>query len=83
MTRTIIAAALLYACGVVQEADYSSDGTATAWSADLFYRAGFQWGHYYNSTSDGMHFTLTDNIRNSHDGGNRGLRKVYEYSETY
>lgn len=44
-----------------------------------FYRAGFQWGHYYNSTSDGMHFALTDNIRVSHDGGKRGLRKVYEY----
>jgi hypothetical protein len=47
-----------------------------------FYRAGFQWGHYYVSTSDAMHFTLTDNIRISHDG-NEGLRKVYEYSETY
>ena len=47
-----------------------------------FYRAGFQWGHYYVSTSDGMHFTLTDNIRISHDG-NDGLRKVFDYSETY
>jgi hypothetical protein len=47
-----------------------------------FYRAGFQWGHYYVSTSDGMHFTLTDNIRVSHDG-NSGLRKVYEYIEKY
>ena len=47
-----------------------------------FYRAGFQWGHYYVSTSDGMHFTLTDNIRISHDG-NSGLRKVYEYIEEY
>jgi len=47
-----------------------------------FYRAGFQWGHYYVSTSDGMHFTLTDNIRISHDG-NEGLRKVFAYSETY
>lgn len=47
-----------------------------------FYRAGFQWGHYYVSTSDGMHFTLTDNIRISHDG-NEGLRKVFDYSENY
>lgn len=47
-----------------------------------FYRAGFQWGHYYVSTSDAMHFTLTDNIRISHDG-NEGLRKVFEYCETY
>jgi hypothetical protein len=29
-----------------------------------------------------MHFTLTDNIRIAHDG-NDGLRKVFEYSETY
>ena len=47
-----------------------------------FYRAGFQWGHYYVTTSDGMHFTLTDNIRISHDG-NDGLRKVYDYIEAY
>ena len=47
-----------------------------------FYRAGFQWGHYYVSTSDAMHFTLTDNIRISHDG-NSGLRKVFEYIEVY
>ena len=47
-----------------------------------FYRAGFQWGHYYVSTSDAMHFTLTDNIRISHDG-NQGLRKVFEYTESY
>jgi len=47
-----------------------------------FYRAGFEWGHYYVSTSDGMHFTLTDNIRISHDG-NKGLRKVFEYTENY
>jgi len=47
-----------------------------------FYRAGFEWGHYYISTSDGMHFTLTDNIRISHDG-NKGLRKVFEYTENY
>ena len=47
-----------------------------------FYRAGFQWGHYYISTSDAMHFTLTDNIRISHTG-NEGLRKVKEYIEAY
>ncbi len=47
-----------------------------------FYRAGFQWGHYYVSTSDAMHFTLADNIRISHDG-NDGLRKVFEYAESY
>ncbi len=47
-----------------------------------FYRAGFQWGYYYVSTSDAMHFTLTDNIRLSHDGSD-GLRKVFAYSETF
>ena len=36
------AAALLYACGVVQQAKYSSAATSTGWKADLFYRAGFQ-----------------------------------------
>jgi len=34
------AAALLYACGVVQQADYSSSGTSTAWEETLFYRSG-------------------------------------------
>jgi len=47
-----------------------------------FYRAGFQWGHYYISASDAMHFTLTDNIRTDHSG-NAGLRKVFSYIETY
>lgn len=35
------AAALVYACGVVQEADYGSS-TSTAWRSELFYRAGFE-----------------------------------------
>ena len=35
------AAALVYACGVVQEASYSKGSTGTAWSASLFTRAGF------------------------------------------
>lgn len=43
-----------------------------------FFRAGFQWGHYYNSTSDAMHFTLTDAIARDHSS-EQGLRKVYEY----
>ena len=45
-----------------------------------FYRAGFQWGHYYVSTSDAMHFSLTDNIKMDHSS-RQGLRKVREYSE--
>ncbi|MBO5695263.1 MAG: C10 family peptidase, partial [Lentisphaeria bacterium] len=35
------AAALVYACGVVQEATYGGY-TSTAWSTNLFYRAGFE-----------------------------------------
>lgn len=45
-----------------------------------FYRAGFLWGHYYKSTSDGMHFTLSDNIVIQHDSKD-GLRKVFSYIE--
>ncbi len=49
-----------------------------------FFRAGFQWAHYYNSTSDGMHFTLTDAIdRNAFSKGSRSLRKVFEYDCAY
>lgn len=43
-----------------------------------FFRAGFQWGHYYKSTSDAMHFTLTDAIARDHSSA-EGLRKVFEY----
>ena len=43
-----------------------------------FYRAGFQWGHYYISTSDAMHFSLSDNIQMDHSG-KKGLRKVRDY----
>ena len=34
-------AALCFAAGVIQKADYSSDATSTAWSTELFQRAGF------------------------------------------
>lgn len=43
-----------------------------------FYRSGFTWAHYYASTSDGMHFALTEYVTGDHDGEN-GLRKVFEY----
>lgn len=36
------AAALIYACSVIQEASYDGDGTATAWNTELFYRSGFE-----------------------------------------
>ena len=36
------AAALIYACGVVQQANYASNGTGTPWTEELFYRSGFE-----------------------------------------
>ena len=49
------AAALLYACGVVQEATYGTDATSTTYNEDLFRRAGLksfnfvytEWDQYY------------------------------------
>ena len=65
------AAALQYACGVVQRAHYSSSGTSTAWSHDLFFRSGFLSIHsfygpqpsttYYWGTADSTgHFSVSD-----------------------
>ncbi|MBR0081609.1 MAG: M15 family metallopeptidase [Clostridia bacterium] len=44
-----------------------------------FYRAGFEWAHYYKSTSDAMHFCLSEYVTYSHDDKAQGLRKVYVY----
>ena len=44
-----------------------------------FFRAGFQWGFYYETACDGMHFMLTENDINRHMHSDIGLRKVYEY----
>ena len=46
-----------------------------------FYRAGFDWAHYYKSTSDGMHFCLSEFVTHKHDEAKYGLRKVFEYIE--
>ena len=46
-----------------------------------FFRAGFQWGYYYETACDGMHFMLTENDINRHMHSDIGLRKVYEYIE--
>ena len=46
-----------------------------------FYRAGFEWGFYYETTCDAMHFMLTENDRNRHMHTDIGLRKVYDYIE--
>lgn len=43
-----------------------------------FYRAGFLWGHYYKSTSDGMHFTLSDRVSTHHEDDG-SLRKIFSY----
>ena len=44
-----------------------------------FYRAGFQWGYYYETACDAMHFTLSENDINRHMHSDIGLRKIYEY----
>ena len=46
-----------------------------------FFRAGFEWGFYYETTCDAMHFMLTENDRNRHMHSDIGLRKVYDYIE--
>lgn len=46
-----------------------------------FFRAGFNWAHYYKSTSDGMHFCLSEYVTYSHDDKEMGLRKVTVYAE--
>jgi len=44
-----------------------------------FFRAGFQWGYYYETACDGMHFMLTENDINRHMHSDIGLRKIYTY----
>ena len=38
-----------------------------------FFRAGFQWGYYYETACDGMHFMLTENDINRHMDTDIGL----------
>ncbi len=45
-----------------------------------FYRAGFLWAHYYRTTSDAMHFCLSEFVTYKHDDKKMGLRKVYSYA---
>lgn len=45
-----------------------------------FYRAGFDWAHYYRASSDAMHFCLSEHVSFLHDG-EQGLRKVFMYAE--
>lgn len=44
-----------------------------------FYRAGFEWAHYYKATSDAMHFCLSEFVTYTHDDKEHGLRKVFVY----
>lgn len=44
-----------------------------------FYRAGFQWGYYYETACDAMHFMLSEADINRHMHSDIGLRKIYEY----
>lgn len=44
-----------------------------------FFRAGFNWGYYYDHTCDAMHFALTDGEYYRHMDSEQGLRKVFEY----
>lgn len=44
-----------------------------------FYRAGFNWGYYYDHTCDAMHFGLSEMSSSIHDTSSRSLRKVYSY----
>ena len=74
--------------------DFTYDGTYSVRYKDVphtiinyllyelaFFRAGFEWGFYYETTCDAMHFMLTENDRNRHMQTDIGLRKVYEYIE--
>ena len=56
------AAALLYACGVIQKANYSSSATSTGWKTDLFYRSGFKSANhlYMGSNSTVYYWGTTD-----------------------
>ena len=46
-----------------------------------FFRAGFDWAHYYKSTSDAMHFCLSEFVTYNHEHAKYGLRKVYQYAD--
>lgn len=46
-----------------------------------FFRAGFDWAYYYKSTSDAMHFCLSEYVTHKHGDAKYGLRKVFEYIE--
>ena len=44
-----------------------------------FYRAGFNWGYYYDHTCDAMHFGLSEFSADVHNTSSRSLRMVYSY----
>ncbi|MBE6355589.1 MAG: hypothetical protein E7058_00570, partial [Lentisphaerae bacterium] len=68
LLSTSCAAALMYACGVVQQANYGTS-TGTAWDIDLMFRSGlksanvirlYQPRSYYWGSASGETYTLTD-----------------------
>lgn len=46
-----------------------------------FYRAGFEWGYYYETACDAMHFMLSENDMYKFMDSDIGMRKVYTYIE--
>lgn len=46
-----------------------------------FFRAGFDWAHYYRTTSDAMHFCLSEFVTYNHEHPKFGLRKVFQYAD--
>ncbi len=46
-----------------------------------FYRAGFEWGYYYETACDAMHFMLSENDPYKFMDSEIGMRKVYTYIE--
>lgn len=44
-----------------------------------FFRAGFNWGYYYDHCCDGMHFGLTECSADRHNTYSRSTRKVFDY----
>ena len=44
-----------------------------------FYRAGFNWGYYYDHACDAMHFGLSEFSADVHNTSPRSLRKVRNY----
>ena len=79
LNSAVHAAALIYACGVVQEANYSFDGTSTSWSTDLFYRSGFQGASFfYGSKASTTYFWGKTNASGTFTLSDAGFEVIIE-----